>query len=267
MKKKYTVAVCAIIFLVALFFPKHVAAEQEIDPERLKMAATIKKLIEEEDSYAAIESIQDTSGFDEVVKRYHYLVLDLYWQEKALHAVIPVGRAGILYCLTKAQELAEKDSVNAAKMLRFAKIISYNLASFTWPGWDEKGIVITEDALTAGLEAAKLNVRLVERLGRDPGQLSNAYWVVGAQYLALKDYVSAIGAFESAVAHARAAGSKESELMNNGYIAITKIIEGSDKEKAQKDLNKTIDALKNLKTEDANFFANQLQDVLPVFTK
>ncbi len=240
---------------------------KKIDPARLEMATNVRKLLEEKDSYAAIEFIQETGDFNTIARRYLNLVSDLYWQEKTLHAVIPVAKAGIQYCLTKARELGDADAENAAKLRDFAKIISFNLASFTWPGWNEKDIVITEDALFAGLEAAKLNVRLVERLGRDPGQLSNAYWVVGAQYLALKEYGSAIGAFESAAAQAREAGNKGSELLNNGYIAITKIIEGSEREKAQNDLTEITKALKDLKTNDANFFANQLQDVLQVFTK
>ena len=182
------VDMCPVIFILAIFIPVFALAQQEPDPERLETAAAVKKMIERNDSYGAIEMIQGKGDYKEIAQRYEYLVRDLYWQEKSVEAIVPVARAGIQYCLTKASELAEKDSAAAHKMVDYAKIISYNLSSFTWPGWDEKDIVITDEALVAGLEAAMLNVRLVDRLGGKPGQMSNSYWAIGAQYLAMKEY-------------------------------------------------------------------------------
>ena len=264
---KCVVDVCPMLFIAAFFIPLFAFAQQKIDPERLEMAATIKKMVDENDSYGAIEMIQDKGGFEEIAQRYEYLVRDLFWQEKALHAVMPIARAGIQYCLTKANELSEKDSTAARKLVDYAKIISYNLSSFTWPGWDEKDIIITGEALVAGLEAAMLNVRLVERLGANPGQLSNSYWAIGAQYLAMKEYAKAAAAFESAVNYAQKAGGKDAELMNNGYIAMAKILEGSNKEKAQADFDKTVKALKDIGTDDSKFFADQLVSVLKFFSR
>jgi len=261
------VDLCPIIFIVALFIPLFAMSQQKIDPERLEMAATVKKMVDEKDSYGAIEMIQDKGGLEEIAQRYEFLVRDLFWQEKALHAVMPIARAGIQYCLTKANELSEKDSAAAHKMLDYAKIISYNLSSFTWPGWDEKDVLITDEAIVAGLEAAMLNVRLVERLGANPGQLSNSYWAIGAQYLAMKEYAEAKAAFESAANYAQKAGGKDAELMNNGYMAMAKILEGTDKEKAQADFNKTVKALQDIGTDDSKFFADQLVSVLKFFSQ
>lgn len=255
------------IIIIALFIPVFAMSQQKIDPERLEMAASVKKMVDENDSYAAIEMIQGKGDFEEIAQRYEYLVRDLYWQEKAVHAILPIARAGVQYCLTKANELAEKDSAAAHKMVDYAKIISYNLSSFTWPGWDEKDIVIADEALVAGLEAAMLNVRLVERLGANPGQMSNSYWAIGAQYLAMKEYAKAKTAFESATTFAQKAGGKGAELMNDGYIAMTKILEGSDKEKAQADFDKTVKALQDIGTDDAKFFAGQLVSVLKFFSR
>jgi len=112
-----------------------------------------------------------------------------------------------------------------------------------------------------------LNVRLVERLGGKPGQMSNSYWAIGAQYLAMKEYEKAKKAFESATTFAQKAGGKGAELMNNGYIAMTKILEGSDKEKAQADFDKTVKALQDIGTDDSKFFASQLESVLKFFSK
>lgn len=257
----------SLIVLAILLIPVFSMAQQKIDPERLETAAAVKKMVEENDSYGAIEMIQGKGDYKEIAQRYEYLVRDLYWQEKSVEAIVPVARAGIQYCLTKASELAEKDSAAAHKMVDYAKIISYNLSSFTWPGWDEKDIVITDDALVAGLEAAMLNVRLVERLGGKPGQMSNSYWAIGAQYLAMKDYAKAKSAFESAAKYAHKAGSKDAALMNNGYIAMVGILEGSEKERAQVDFDKTVKALKDLGTEDSKFFADQLVSVLKFFSQ
>jgi tetratricopeptide (TPR) repeat protein len=252
-----------MIVLVPIF----AAAQQKIDPERLEVAAAVKKMVEDNDTYTAIEKIQEKGTYAEIAQRYEFLVRDLYWQEKALHAVVPIANAGILYCLTKADELAEKDAEGASKMVNYAKIMSFNLSSFTWPGWDEKDIVITEHALVAGLEAAKLNVRLVEKLGGDHGQLSNSYWAIGAQYIALKDYASAITAFESAAEYAKKSGSKDAELMNNGYIAMAQVLAGITKGKAQADFDKIVKALKDIGSDDANFFADQLVSALKFFSR
>ncbi|MGB7055108.1 MAG: hypothetical protein WBE28_07290 [bacterium] len=261
------VDVYLLVFIVALFIPVFAMSQQKIDPERLETAASVKKMVDKNDSYGAIELIQSKGDFKVVAQRYEFLVRDLYWQEKAVHAILPIARAGIQYCLTKANELAEKDSAGAHKMVDYAKIISYNLSSFTWPGWDEKDIVITDEALVAGLEAAILNVQLVERLGANPGQLSNSYWAIGAQYLAMKEYGKAKTAFESAATYAQKAGGKDAELMNNGYIAMSMILEGSEKEKAQADFDKTVKVLQDIGTDDSKFFANQLVSVLKFFTR
>ncbi len=257
----------SVIILTILFIPIFALAQQKIDPERLETAVTVRKMIDENDSYGAIEMIQGKGDFEEIAQRYEFLVRDLYWQEKALHAVVPIARAGIQYCLIKARELEEKDAESAKKMLNLAKVISFNLSSFTWPGWDEKDIMITGDALVAGLAAAKLNLRLVEELGGDPAQLSNSHWAIGAQYLAMKEYVKAKAAFESAAKYAHKAGSKDAALMNNGYIAMTGILQGADKEKAQVQFDKTVKALEDIGTDDSKFFANQLVSVLKFFSQ
>ncbi len=261
------VDVCSIIFIIAMFIPIFALAQQQPDPERLETAAAVKKMVETNDSYGAIEMIQSRGDFMEIAQRYEYLVRDLYWQEKAVSALVPIARAGIQYCLTKANELAGEDSAASHKMVDYAKIISYNLSSFTWPGWDDKDIVIADEALVAGLEAAMLNVRLVERLGSNPAQMSNSYWAIGAQYLAMKDYAKAKTAFESAASYAKQAGGKDAELMNDGYVAMTDILAGGEKENAQAEFDKAVKALQDIGTDDAKFFANQLVSVLKFFNR
>jgi tetratricopeptide (TPR) repeat protein len=257
----------AILIGMLLLLPVFAFAQQKIDPERLELAAAVRRLVEVNDLYAAVEMVQAEGSAEDVARRYDFLMRDLYWQEKAVHAVVPIARAGIQYCLTGAQESGEENAEETKKLLDLAKVMSFNLSSFTWPGWDEKDIVITDEAILAGLEAANLNVRLVERLGAVPEQMSNSYWAIGAQYVAMKDYAEAVKAFESAAGYAKKAGSRDAELMNNGYIAMAKVLEGSDKEKAQADLDKAVKALQEIGTDDSKFFADQLISVLKFFSQ
>ena len=106
---KLTFELSPIIVLMIVLIPVFATAQQKIDPERLEMAAAVKKMVEDNDGYAAIEMVQEKGTVAEVAQRYEFLVRDLYWQEKALHAVLPIANAGILYCLTKADELSEKE--------------------------------------------------------------------------------------------------------------------------------------------------------------
>jgi hypothetical protein len=242
-------------------------AKKAQETARIQMLARVKNILEEKDSDAAIEFIERQDDFKAVVNSYNTLIFDLYNKEKNLGWMVPIANAGISYCLGKSRELADKDAEMATKLKSIAKVISFNLASFTWPGWDEEGITVTEADLAAGLAAAKLNLKLVEELGKDPAQLSNSYWTVGSHYLARntpKDYDKAIEAFNQAAEQARVAKSTDGELMNTGYVAMARILKG---DQAQADFDASIKALKEMGTDDAKFFAKQLEDVLKVFSR
>lgn len=241
--------------------------QEKRDPQRRAVLEKVKALLKSSDTFKAIEFINSQGKPGLVAKRYADLVNDLYWQEKALSDVVIIGRAGIQYCLTKAQDLAESDSAGAAQLKGTAKAIAYNLASYTWPGWDEKGIVISQADLIAGLDAAKLNLRLAIELNKGPKPLSMAYWALGAQYLTLGEYEEAVSAFDSSKEEAREGKDRASELLALGYIGVTRIAEGTKKSKGEKQLDEAVSGLEKLKTEDAKFFADQLRTVLKVFTK
>ena len=146
-------------------------AAQQTDQARMEITTNTRNIIQEQDIYAAIEYIQESGDFKVITARYHNLIFDLYWQEKALFAMVPVAQAGIQYALTKAREFDSEDSVLAGKMRSFVKMWSFNLASFTWPGWQEEGIAITDADRKDGLDAAQLNVRICKALGEGPVKL------------------------------------------------------------------------------------------------
>jgi len=255
-----------LIFILCIIFPVQEAVGQQKDTEdRAMVLNKVKTLLKEHDTFKAIQYINDQGEPQTVAKIYSNLVNDFYWKEKALTEVITFSRAGIQYCLTKAQEIAKDDVEKLVQLKTTAKIISYNLASYTWPGWDEKGISISQFDLIVGLDAAKLNLRLAFELKKGAVPLSMAYWVLGAQYLALANYDEAIKAFTSSKEKAKEGNDKMNDLLASGYIGVTKIIQGSQRVEGEKELDKAIKGFKEVNTEDSEFYIEQLKTVLKIF--
>jgi hypothetical protein len=227
----------------------------------------VKRLLTAGDTFEAIEYVNGQGVPETVAERYSHLVKDFYWKDKALPNIVTFARAGIQYCLTKAQEMQEDDAQKALQLRVYARVISYNLASFAWPGWDEEGIVITERDLVEGLDAARLNVRLTTELREGPEKLANAYWVLGAQLLAAANYDDAIAAFESCKAKAQEAEALGLELLARGYMGIAKIVEGQASDEGRALLDDAIQGLDEMGTEDSEFFISQLRTALNVFER
>ena len=146
-----------------------------------------------------------------------------------------------------------------------ARRISYNLASFTWPGWGEKDLLITPADIEVGLDAARLNVRLVGELNEGDTPHSIAYWGLGAQLIAVQKYDEALKAFKKSKDYAHNAGEKLSELLADGYIGITMIVSGD--ESGQEILGETIKKLNAIGSEDALYFVEQFNTAMNVFIK
>jgi hypothetical protein len=252
----------SLFFIVFLFVS---AACEDINPAAEKTFNDVKSLLDSADSYQAIGYIDNLGTPDTVAGIYSQLVLDFYWKEKNLPDVITIARAGLQYCLTKADELKSSAPELARELKKKARVISYNLASFTWPGWDEKGIPIGHSDIQIGLDAARLNLRLVKELNEGEDKLAVAYWALGAQLMADQKYSEANAAFAQSKAHARFAGDRMNELLADGYIAINRIITGD--EDGNKLLGNAIEELKGMHNEDADFFVEQFNTALNVFIK
>ena len=101
----------------------------------------------------------------------------------------------------------------------------YDLASFTWPGWDEPGIKVTQSDMWAGLDAAKANLRLGKELNKGDLPLSRAHWMLGAHLMAARRWPEAIEHFERATKYAETAVSRPDALLSVGFATLTALLE------------------------------------------
>ena len=173
------------------------------------------------DSYAAIEALSRQPDPRETAKSFADAAAHFYWKGKDLAASVALGRAGAQYALSSAERLAASDPALAAELRGQAKAMTFNLASFTWPGWDEPGIPITPADMSVGLDAAKANLRLARELKRGPLPLSRAHWMLAGHWLAVAQYGPAREQFQSAGREASAAASEPDRLLAEGFELLT----------------------------------------------
>ncbi|MGE3315318.1 MAG: hypothetical protein AB7O26_09390 [Planctomycetaceae bacterium] len=228
------------------------------------MKDAVIRLCREQDSFAAIAAVAAEPDPLAATRFFHEIMRDLYWKEKDLPAAIAFGRAGLQHGLFAAASIDASNPTLAIEIRSAAKGMAYDLASFTWDGWDEKGIAITRSDLEIGLDAAKTNLRLAQELKKDDLPLARAHWMLGAQQLSAGAYDSAIASFQRSVEFARATHSEGDELLARGDIAIVNLCrsEGTDGAAA---LEQVKSQLANIK--EGEFFIEQLDTALRVFLK
>lgn len=142
----------------------------------------------------------------EAADRYRTAMRDAYWERRDLAVSLAIGWAAVDRCFTEAT--AERsDRAGVHLHLADAKGFLYDIASFTWPGWDEAGIAVTPDQARLGLDAARHNLALALELDKDDLPMSRAHWMVGAHLLTSGDLPAAKAAFDRATDHAERADS------------------------------------------------------------
>ncbi len=247
--------------LVVAWVPARARAEE---PAGDAVLARVRDILESKDAYAAAEYVQRLGPPPEVAKAYAQLVMDLYGKAKDAAAVVEVGRAGILYVLTRAEDLAATDPEKASAWRAHAKSIAYNVGSFTWPGWGEEGIRLTDDLVRAGREAADLDLRLAEELDEPAGARAAAHWLVGAHRLARGDFDGASEAFGSARDMSHKANDVDGERMAVGYTALAHALDGEADGADQ--LAAALYDLRRRTTENATFYADQIEKAKPALS-
>ncbi|MBV9469552.1 MAG: hypothetical protein JO316_10465 [Abitibacteriaceae bacterium] len=220
------------------------------------------KLLREQDAAAAIDFLTQQKDATAVAKTYRDLVEHCYWKDKDLTAVILMARAGIQHGLVAARQTRKTDI--ADDLRSSAKIISFNLASYTWPGWDEPGIAIGPGEVAIGLDAAKTNLRLAHELKKGDLPLSRAYWMLAGQQLARQEYGEAQANFEAATRHATAASARAEELLAQGFSILTQILAASETTALQSRLDEIKAQLNSV--EHGPDFVQQIETAHRVFT-
>ena len=197
----------------------------------------------------------------EKVPQYDALARHAYWQAKDLDAAIQISQAGI----NLGEDLAEKFPADAEIIMSQEKAIHYNLASFTWPGWGEEGIEITEEQLQTGLASARINLDLAISLHKPSLPLSRAYWMLGAHHIAAGEYTSAKARFALGEQTAREAESRPDELLSRGFAHLAALLADPEDTAAEEKLAETKTAL--LEERDGEFYVKQLEDAWRVFSR
>ena len=145
-----------------------------------------------------------------------------YWEDKDLSGSMAIGFAGISRFLAEAHGA---EPGRAYDLRSRAKALTYDLASFTWPGWDEPGIVITPPEMRAGLSAARANLRMAEELQKGDVPVSRAQWILGAHLLAAGHPAEAGESFRRSATTAEAAGEDGQAGLAAAFAALAMVAE------------------------------------------
>jgi hypothetical protein len=145
-----------------------------------------------------------------------------YWEDKDLAGATAIAFAGISRLLAEARS-AEPSRAYALRS--GAKQLTYDLASFTWPGWDEPGIIVTPPEMRAGLAAARANLRMAEELQKGDVALSRAHWILGAHQLAAGHPDEASTSFAEAATAAERAGEPGEAALAQAFGALAAVAE------------------------------------------
>lgn len=171
--------------------------------------------------------ILDQQGPIDGIKLIKKLAWRAYNERRELLAAIQWFQAAI-FCgstLAKVTEYAEE----AEEIMGLVKSCHFDLASVTWPGWNEPGIMISERDLELGKMSADQNLYWSRVLKKGLVPESRATWMVGAFDLAVGQFEKARVRFRAAEKLGRMAESDFDIRCNRAYLALTEsLTKGSD---------------------------------------
>lgn len=224
-----------------------------------KLSDEILDLVARDGIFTACSAIESNPDEMTVARVYSTVAQAAYVKCKNVPMMAALATAGIHFCLRTADARTADSEAMAPKLKETAKVIAYNMAANTWPGWGDEGIVINPTDLAAALEAATVSLRLVEELDLGSSQVGNAHWIIGALHLAAGTHDKAIAAFVKSRAAFADTEEKVSILLAEGFIALTKKARRETREIGAKETEKILIALKAVGTEDAGFYAEQIE--------
>jgi hypothetical protein len=220
------------------------------------------ELLASDDSFVAIEFLSRQDDPLAAAGVYNKLLKHLYYEKKDIQAIINMGRAGIQHSLSAAAA-SETDPARAKELRGKARTIAYNLASYTWPGWEELGITLGQAEVDQGLDAALATARLSNELGLDALIRSRSVWMLAAQQMATGDLPQASGNFKAAAGLARMAAAPGEALLSDGFAALVSLLASPGDPAAEARFMVVKRDLSNEK--DGHFFIDQLDMARRVF--
>jgi hypothetical protein len=178
------------------------------------------RLVDAGDFQAAFLLVESGGDPVHISASYNDFAQALYNQRKDVTEMLAVARRGVSYSLEAAERVGSSDAGRAATLKENVKIIAYNAAANSWPGWGDEGVVIEPRHLVEGSDLADQAFRLVEELELGNKQLGNGQCLIGALHMAAGRGAAADAAFQRAQEANRAAGAQAPELMVEGYRAL-----------------------------------------------
>lgn len=218
-------------------------------------------ILEGQGSAAAIEHLQSQSDPLAILTAFNELGRHAYWQLNDLDAAVALSQAGMAY----GEEQVQTAEAELARELNLQlRAIAYNLASYTWPGWDEDWIEeIPQKYLQLGLEAAQYCLALTQQPAESELRHSRAHWMLAAHQLAAGQYAQAKANFAKGIEYAEQAQAHADVLLNHGFTHLVSLIEDPNDQGAQSALEAIQAELAKLDHGDA--FIQQMEDALRVF--
>ncbi|MYD46713.1 MAG: hypothetical protein F4W92_10200 [Gammaproteobacteria bacterium] len=172
---------------------------------------------------------------------------------------VPVARLQLHYALNQIKRTDKNDENELNRLRKFARGVAYNIAAFTWPGWDDMGPIASKDQ-ELGLSAARVALNFATQT---EDITFNALWINGAHELNAKNFDSAIEFFEQARDKADELSGKK---MASGWIALTKFLDDATQKK-QASLEDAVAELRQADEKNGDFFAQQIETALTVYTR
>lgn len=204
--------------------------------------------------HTAVEVLQRLSAVpdDDAREAYDTALKDAYWKQRSLHLVVAIGYASVDRLLVQAANATSPEAANDA--LSGVKAALYNVASFTWPGWDEADIDVSPAEAAAGLDAARANLAYAELLDKGDLAVARANWMLGAHQLTAASYGEARSSFTAAAEAADKAGSDADSAVARAFGFLTEVAAGDTD--AEPRLSESLEHLGSL--DDGEKFVDQV---------
>ncbi len=168
---------------------------------------------------AALAAVTDVEAID----AYRAAMRAAYWDDKDVASALAIADAGVSRFLAAA---GDADGSLAFELRSAAKGLLYDVASFTWAGWDEPDVVITSAEAAVGLDAARSNLAIAIDLDKGDLPLARAHWMLGAHLLTSGGHEDAGRAFEASEVCAVTAGADVEAELAVAFGALTAIAAG-----------------------------------------